>query len=256
MNTIVSLLMMVISGHIQNSVERNIAIEILASLNTLSSLTLSSLATRAQTSTASINKFCRELGFRNFAEFKVGLITTSEIRNTQMKHRYHNMDVSEIKKMMTIASNRTIDWQRFVQEATVINEKIAKAKRVVYIGAVYPVMLSLHYEEDMNMMGVFMYPQQIGKKLELPVVEEDTLFLIVSLTGRITNYHSDEFEEAVKKQKNIVMIGNAPKTSAYIANSLYLPSDGDDENGNELLLQALRYLEYTYYKENYPNVRR
>ena len=251
MNTLISLLLMMISGTVSSSTYHEIAVQVLRNIGHIENMTLSSLAKESMTSPATVNKFCHEFDYRNFSEFKIALNNTSEVRTAQMMHRIQTTDSKKIEKIMTELGGVDYSWTILQKQSLLALKQIHEADRIIVTGAVFPVMLSLNFIEDMNMLGKYVYPKRISRDLMFSPSHEKTLYIVISLTGRIYQYFGDSFINCNDKDASFLCIGNKDHIPTDMAedNYIYLPSCGDDEKGNNMILLTLQYLKYLYYQE-------
>ena len=143
MNTVVSVLLLIVSGSFYASSDRAIALYILEHLNDVNDLTAAGSCDHVYVSSQAVKKFCRQLGYRNFQEFRRFLSYTKEIRKGQMIAHFMNM--SEESILTQIRSYvPDLDVEAFRQQVETINRVIYEAERIIILGSVYPQMLSLH----------------------------------------------------------------------------------------------------------------
>jgi len=242
---------MIINSSLENDVNYHIAYQILNSNNCIQNMTLSMLAKNAHTSITSVNKFCKMLGFKNFAELKFALLTRNKARLEQIDFHIRQTDENEILQTIALLSTSQFNIEEFKQSVDHTVEMIKKSNKVIILGACFPEALSLHFQEDMLMMGKFIYGKPLKQSIDLNDEKSDTLILIISITGRIQNYFKHSFLEVCQHFDNIIMMSSSIENvdQHSIQEFIQIPLKEDNENGNVIILETLRYIKYKYYQK-------
>lgn len=243
------MLLILIHGIFTDQLEREIALRLIESADDIEKLNVSRLAGKCQCSAASINKFCRRLGFDDFRTMKAQMKLTMDVRRGQLEHHMNWTKEEDVLKRISALSYGDTDIGLFAKTAAEINRMIHESPRVILLGAGFPEALTLHYQEDMIMMHKTVYSVPIGYKLTMPADVFDSTVLVISLTGRIVDYFQHQFIELTRRNPNVVMISG--KTSFSQLNDsikiLPLAIEGDNEDANTLLVEVMRYMKYMYY---------
>lgn len=251
MNTITSLLLMVINGSLEKTVYYDIAYHILSSYNCIQDMTLVSLAEKSHTSTTSITKFCKTLGFKNFTEFKFALLLRNKVRLEQLNFHMSHTSPDKIIQTLSLLATKDFDVRQFKITIEKVVELIHNSKHIIILGACFPEALSLHFQEDMLMMGKFVYSQTIIQNINIVDDQVDPLIIMISVTGRIYSYFKHSFQDVCDHFDNIVMMSASLDIPSYnvIKEFIEIPLCEDEEDGNVFILEILRYIKYIYYQK-------
>lgn len=250
MNSKLSLLLIILYNTNPENIDYCIALQILHSLNQLDKLTVSSLKEKCSTSTKTIQKFCNSLGFDSFIDFKYSLITSLNIRSEQNMHRIQNTSETDILKNIQFLSNNYFNETEFKNSINQLVDTIHKASTLYIIGAAFPNALSINFQEDMNIMGKLTYCYQVNNNPQFPLFSENDLIIIISISGNFYKYAKEHFKNLYKKNKNHIFIlsGYSPFRDSNIANNfIQMYIDEDDEKGNLIIMETLRYIKYQYF---------
>ena len=251
MNTVLSLLLMIVNTSLEKNTNYRIALEIIKLSMFSNELTINEIAELSNTSIFSVNKFLKVLGFKNFNEFKFALITTIETRQKQLLFHLENTTEESILANIKNLSVSIFDQNKFIKAVEKLNSFVHQSDKITILGACFPEALTLHYQEDMLMMGKFLYSRPLIYPLAFPKLDESELILIITLTGRIYEFYKILFDQLCNDHNNIVLISgyeNYPKYSS-IQEIINIPVNDDNEVGNAWILEILRFIKYKYYKK-------
>lgn len=250
MNTVISMLLLVLLGSFTDDIDREIALQLIYSSSAKESISLSGLAERCQCSTAAIHRFARRLGFEDFRRMKSQLTATGKVRKEQLVHHIELTEPDKIKERIHFLAKDQYRDAEFTEAVRKINDLVTSYSRVVILAAGYPQALSLHYMEDMITMGKPVYALPIGYQMNMPEWTPNTLVIVISITGRLTDYFHKQFQELQESSNHIVFISAKECMPAGRENALWLriPVIGDDEDANALLAEIFRYMKYDYYR--------
>lgn len=197
-----------------------------------------------------LRSFCQYLGFHKYSVLRNALLQRIDARREQLLHHVSGTDVNRILECIAYVAGKDFDQNAFLASIQKLNDMIYESPQVIMIGAVFPESLSLHYQEDMIIMGKPVYSLPVAHDFVVPGVEEDTLFITLSLTGRVMEYFYPSFMEFLSQYKHqAVITGNEKMAGEYDYSSVVLlPVEGDEEAGNTILLLMLQLLKVDYYK--------
>lgn len=248
MNTVVSLLLLIVCSSFKNTSDYAIAYYLLSNISPICDVSRSDVCENAGVSNRVLSMFCSTLGYKNYSDLKLALIKTIDIRKLQMKVHFNNADPDKIINAIHTLSNVDMDDARFTQTIDQINTYIYDCKKVIIVGTVYPEMLSLHYMEDMLMMSKFIHSSPVNTSIG--EVENDTLVLMISFTGRVYIEHYDEIMKFKENNVSIVGIGNPNSLpeQIHLTKYLELPFKGNVEIENACIPLVLQYMKYRYYQ--------
>lgn len=251
MNTITSLLLMIINSSLEKTVYYDIAYHILSSYDDIQDMTLASLAKKSHTSTSSVTKFCKMLGFKNFIEFKIALLSRNKVRLEQIDFHMNHTSSDKIIQTLQLHATKNFDVEKFKGIIDKVVELMHNANQIIILGACFPETLSLHFQEDMLMMGKFVYSQVVTHNIHMTDNQENTLIIMISVTGRLYSYFKRSFQDVCNRFDNIVMMSSSPDIPSYYAikEFIEIPLGEDEEDGNLFILEILRYIKYVYYQK-------
>ncbi len=248
MNTVVSLLLLIVCSTLKNTSEYVIANFLLENLYHICDISRADVCEKTGISNRTLTAFCVELGFKKYSDLKLALIKTIDIRKLQMKVHINNMNAKLLLDAIRALANDDFDEQQFEKTVSSINTSIHDSNRVIIVGAVYPEMLSLHYMEDMLMMGKYISSSPVNTSIQ--TVGGDTLVLMISFTGRVYIEHYDEIMKLKDNNVTIVGVGN-PHSVPYqihLNRFLELPFKGDTEIENACIPLVLQYMKLRYFE--------
>lgn len=244
------MLLIILLSSFEDDIDREIALQLIWSVCRNESVSLSKLAERSQCSPATIHKFARRLGFEDYRRMKSQLVLTEKVRKDQLNHHIVLTKPNQIPERIRALSNQKFDDQELLDEVEKVNDLISKCSRVVILAAGYPQALSLHYMEDMIMMGKMIYALPVGYQMILPPLDQNTLVIVISVTGRLTDYFHSQILELQESSDHIVFLSSRECTPGNKDNAQWLriPVTGDDEDANAVLVEILRCMKYDYYQ--------
>lgn len=195
MNTILSLLLSLITSSFSFDEKMMIAIEIIKAVTngTFSDMTSKELAERCYVTTNRLRSFCQYIGFHKFNDLRNSLLQRIDVRKEQLLHHVSETDEKKILDTIAFVAGKDFDQNAFLSSLQELNDLIYQSPQVIVTGTVFPESLSLHYQEDMIVMGKTVYSLPIAHDFVVPGVDEDTLFVNISLTGRIMEYFYPSF---------------------------------------------------------------
>lgn len=249
MNTLISLLLSIINNTLTDNTAREIARQLIRAYHEFDQIKASEIAERSFCNTSTVNRFCKSLGFRSFLDLKSFITVSHGVRKAQLVHHLDVMDGESILKNIEALSNGGFDRKAFLESCQQFNEVIRKAPYAVIVGAVYPESLTFHYMEDMIEMGKCMYNAPVSRSLTVPVEDSETAVILISFTGRLFRYCTNEFNEICEKYPSaIVMSADEEFLKISPNGGFHLPFQGDDEVNNAVFIEVMRYLKYDYYR--------
>lgn len=245
MNTVVSLLLLIVCSSFRDSSDFSIALTLLKNLNSLDKINKNTFLEEAGVSNHSLMRFCDMLGFNNFSSLKLALVQTCNIRKQQMREHHDNKDNQFLLQQVASFCNSQYDEKIFVNTIKNINEIIFEANKVMIVGAVYPEILCMHYMEDMLMMNKLIY----SVPLKMNIQEMDTVVILISLTGRVYIEHYDEIKQLIDSGSSIIGIGNQNTVpqGIQLKEFLSLPFLGDIESENSVIPLIMQYMKFDYF---------
>lgn len=252
MNTILSLLLSLIASSFSFDEKMTIAKEIIRAVTdgTFFDMTSKELSDKCYITTNRLRSFCQYLGFHKYNDLRNALLQRVDVRREQFLHHVSETEEKKILETIAFVSGKDFDKNAFLSSIQELNDLIKQSPQVIITGAVFPESLSLHYQEDMVIMGKTVYSLPIAHDFVVPGVDEDTLFINISLTGRIMEYFYPSFMDFLSQyNQQAVITGNEKMADEYdFSSRILLPVEGDEEEGNTILLLTLQLMKLDYYK--------
>ncbi len=245
MNTVVSLLLLIVCSSFRDSSDFSVALTLLKNLNRLDKINKNTFLEEAGVSNHSLIRFCDMLGYNNFSSLKLAIVQTCNIRKQQMREHHDNKDNQRLLQQISFLANSDFDENEIRNTVRNINEIIYESKKIIIIGAVYPEILCMHYMEDMLMMEKLVY----SIPLNMDIYDNDTVVMLISLTGRVYIEHYDQIKSLPDSGTSIIGIGNQDTVpqGIQLKEFLGLPFSGDIESGNGVIPLIMQFLKYDYY---------
>lgn len=251
MNTVVSLLLLYVFNHAHKDTYYEIARALLEKGEQVEHLSVTDFAMEIGTSVATVNKFCKEIGFSNFRTLKKQLILTRHGRLSQIVHRIAHTEEKEILDLIEFLVKSPIDRQMFLDFSKSVADRFHTARHVYLTGAVYPIGLALNFVEDMWMLD---RPIEMINNLysgyEGDIGPED-FCLMISDTGRSISLNRPYFLSLYTKRWDIHVVSQNVNFKDYDKISAFLPLPAHPENLDSplVLAEMLNLIELTYYKQ-------
>lgn len=196
-----------------------------------------------------ILSFIALLGFSTFEDFKQNLVNNHYVRLDQIRARM--LDVNSDDIIRNMEKNGTDEQMKAY--ISMICEAIDQADRVVIIGALYPLCISVEFQTDLITFGkpIIQY-HSFDKSLQL--TDKDVV-IFISATGRSMNdFIRIRQEVHVEKATSILITQNKTytlpeyKISDYV---LQVPGKFDGINFNHQILTIFDLLRVHYYQQYY-----
>ena len=252
MNTVVSLLLLIVCSSFRDSSDYSLALTLLKNVKKIGTLNKEKLLEESGVSNHSLMRFCQMLGYRNFSSLKLAITQTSSIRRQQMQVHYDNTSKKEILDKINSLACLDFNKEEFESKVDNINQIINQSNNIVVIGSTYPEMLCLHYMEDMIMLDKLVYsiPQGGGEP------DLNSVVIMISLTGRL---YAERFNDIKRiNDLNVPIIGisnvNALPKSIHVKEYLELPFSGDTEIENSIIPLVMQYIKYDYIEKYHKGV--
>ena len=198
----------------------------------------------------SIPEFCALLGFyTGFEEFKEALLHSNLMRIDQIRARMLGVNSEQIiDKMDKSCSNE--EMSAYI---STICKAIYKAKRVVLVGAMYPMSIAVEFQTDLITFGepVIQY-HNFDKDITLT---KDDVTIFISATGRSMNdFIRIKQELRVEETTSILITQNKTyatpeyKVADYV---LLVPGRFDGLDFNHQIMTIFDLLRVHYYQQYY-----
>ena len=250
MNTVITMLLMIILGSFQDETDSEIAKQLIKNAHRISTLPMAELSDACQCSPSTLHKFARRLGFDDFTRLRTQMVTTMKVRRDQLIHRHALTSEETLLKRLKLLSDESFEETAFIRIVRQFNEHIHADQELYILAAGYPQAIALNYIEDMIIMGKNVIVCPIGYRPQLPVIRERAAVAIITLTGKLFDYFREPLEKLAQENTDIFVF-SARSPAGLLAEKtavIHVPVTGDDENANVLLAEMLRYIKYMYFQ--------
>ena len=113
------------------------------------SYTIEDIAGELQTTPESILNFLKYLGFDNYLSFIEIYQRHKQVRFEQIQERMKNIHVSSYVERIKVSN----DNEAFLKKIEEVCTKIHDSKRVILVGALYPMSIAVEFQTDMISFG-------------------------------------------------------------------------------------------------------
>lgn len=215
----------------------------------LEDLSFDEVCQKSEVDQKEILDFCKIMGFNNYEDFKSRLIRDHMIRLDQIRARMLGISSEQlIEEMEDIYPNKIISDCIFD-----ICEAIFKAKRIVLIGALYPLSIAVEFQTDLVTFGkpVFQY-HNFDQTIQF---DEDDVIIFISATGRAMNSVNDIKEKlrmdlatTILITQNTIYTEEKYQVSDYV---IQIPGKFDGINFNYQIMKIFDIFRVHYYQQYY-----
>lgn len=132
--------------------------------------------------------FCNHFGIFSYDTFKERLLTDHQDRLEQIHARMLNIDIHNIIDYINTASSKE-EVSQMIDE---LCDLIFKKKRIVIVGALYPISVAVDFQTDLISLGkeVVVY-HQFDKNF---IFSDDDIVLFITATGRMMEQNVRELK--------------------------------------------------------------
>lgn len=118
-------------------------------------MTLEEVVEKSKISQEAILNFLKHLGFDDYASFQDQLYADVILRQDQIRSRMLGLKMDDLFKQIHLCD----DQDKFICDLDHICHDISTSKRVVIIGALYPISIAVEFQTDLITFGkpVFQY---------------------------------------------------------------------------------------------------
>lgn len=228
---------------------------------------ISQLAKECYVSPATISRFCRSLGYENFAHLKqecsafasdarkfnnlinipLEMMIEDPVKSTET---YCNQVASVISKLPS-----RLDWDVIDQ----VLKHIHDCETVAFFGTQFSHSAALHFQTDLLMLEKFtMAYMENDSQLECAKsLDQNSIAIIVSVTGNFLNLGSKIMAYLKKSGCKIVLMTSNPHTNEKVnADYVILLGETDFKKiGKHTLLTTMELMSLRYYAMYYPTVK-
>lgn len=232
----------------------------------IANMRISELAAECFVSPATISRFCRALGYENFAHLKHECYTFHShdkkfnnlinIPLEMMRDHPEQATQQYIQQVIRYISDlpQFLDWK----EVDAILKLIHDSESVAFFGTQFSQSAALHFQTDLLMLEKFtMAYMDSSRQLECAKeLNEDSVAIIMTVNGYFANSNSKIFQYLKKSRCKVVLITCHPQLDLKIPidHKLILGRSENRKTGKHSLLTAVELMSLRYYCLYYPSL--
>ena len=209
-------------------------------------MTLEEVVEKSKISQEAILNFLKHLGFDDYASFQDQLYADVILRQDQIRSRMLGLKMDDLFKQIHLCD----DQDKFICDLDHICHDISTSKRVVIIGALYPISIAVEFQTDLITFGkpVFQY-HSFDNQL---ILNKDDYVIFVSATGRAYDAFMEQHQGFDINRSQFLLITQNKKYKSQIGEErvIYVASSRYDSiDFNYRLMSIFDIMRVTYYKK-------
>lgn len=231
-----------------------LAIQLLKHENDIINSSIDKIAQLCFVSTASLSRFCRKLGFKNYNEFKNGFQQNHKVSNYSQglfQQVNQNINMASIYLLnniydttQTLIKNidlRDIDW---------ILDQIYRNENILFLGHQFLQNIGTYFQQNLLRFNKISYSfyQEADQLQFLNHNDENIIVIILSLDGSFHLKHNDIMNLLLKKNITIILLtqNENSQLSRYCTKTLILKGTNKDDIGKYSLLFLVDFMILRY----------
>ena len=250
----------------ENDTNYNIALFMANNFYRIGHMRISELANECFVSPATISRFCRALGYENFAHLKQECQTfhshNKKFNNLiniplEMMKDYPELATQEYVKQVSeylSALPRVLDWN----EVDAVLKLIHDSQSVCFFGTQFSQSAALHFQTDLLMLEKFtMAYLDSSRQFECAKnLNKDSVAIITTVNGYFKNSGFKTLQYIKKSGCKVVLITCNPDLDIkiHVDHRILLGDNKNSKIGKHSLLTAIELLSLRYYCLYYPSL--
>ena len=200
MDIVISRILKYLNGCLDNDHMYQIGLFIVRHYVDMEDYSLERLMKEGQFSEAEVLDFCVHLGFHTYEDFQEQLLADYMLRISQIRARMLGTSAEQMLDQLDISYSR----DELVQTLETICEYIFKHRRVIIIGALYPMSIAVDFQTDFITFGKEVIEfHHFDKDFRF---QEEDLVMFISATGRTLDAYIKENKDLNICDANIVLM--------------------------------------------------
>ena len=200
MDIVISRILKYLNGCLDNDHMDQIGLFIVRHYVDMEDYSLERLMKEGQFSEAEVLDFCVHLGFHTYEDFQEQLLADYMLRISQIRARMLGTSAEQMLEQLDISYSR----DELVQTLETICEYIFKHRRVIIIGALYPMSIAVDFQTDFITFGKEVIEfHHFDKDFRF---QEEDLVMFISATGRTLDAYIKENKDLNICDANIVLM--------------------------------------------------
>ena len=249
MDIVISRILKYLNGCLDDNHMYRIGLFIMKHYTEMEDYTLQQLMKEGHFTEAEVLDFCRHLGFDCYEDFQKQLVADYILRVSQILARMLGISADKLLDNL----DTSYDKKELVKTLETICELIFKGRRVVIIGALYPMSIAVDFQTDFITFGkqVVEY-HHFDKTFEY---QEDDVVFIISATGRtLENYVKEGIDQNICDANIVLMTQNVKYRNFHNICADYVvqvPGRFDGVDFNYQIMAMFDILRLYYYQKYY-----
>lgn len=196
-----------------------------------------------------ILEFCLLLGFKDYNAFKSKLISDHMIRLDQIRARMLGINSESLITSM----NKLYSDEKMMDYVSTVCKAMFKAKRIILIGALYPLSIAVEFQTDLVTFGkpVIQY-HNFDQDIKFC---KDDVIIFISATGRSMNtFMQIKKKLGINESLSLLITQNKTYTleEYKVANyTILVPGRFDGIDFNHQIMKIFDLLRVHYYQQYY-----
>lgn len=207
--------------------------------------TITSIASKIGVSEASINRFCKKVGFKGFNDFKIAIAQDTHYRN--MNHK------SKRREDIPFADELAFDYNDLItstaalidpEEVTKAAQAIAKAKNIYIFGVLSSWLAALELRQKLDLIGIksFAYNDTYNMKLSSSMCSGGDVVIAITRSGLVREI-VDSLSMASQSGATVITLTSYNSTSVtQYADIKIIASDKLSVNNSAFLSEHITFL--------------
>lgn len=251
----------------ENDTNYNIAWFMANNFYRISTMRISELAQECYVSPATISRFCRALGYENFAHLKQechrfhsndkkfnNLINVPlELMNDSPEKATNNYINQITKKLEELPS--ILDWQEIDAALRLIHD----SPFIAFFGIQFSQSAALHLQTDLLMLEKFSVAYMDSERqLECAkTLEQESVAVIITVNGHFTNSGHKILQYIKKSNCKVILITGNPELDINIpvVHRILIGNGMNNKTGKHALLTLMELMSLRYYCMYYPSLK-
>lgn len=249
MDIVLSRILKYLNGCLDNDYMYQIGLFIVSHYTAMEDYDMIRLINEGHFTQEEVLDFCEHLGFHCYEEFQSQLMADYMLRVSQIRARMLGTSANQLLNQLDVSYPKS----ELIITLEKVSELIFKKKRVIIIGALYPMSIAVDFQTDFITFGkqVIEY-HHFDKEFEY---SKDDIVLIVSATGRtLEEYVKEGIEQNITDATIILMTQNIKYRQFHHINADYViqvPGKFDGLQFNYQIMTLFDVLRIYYYQKYY-----
>lgn len=250
----------------ENDTNYNIALFMANNFYRIANMRISELASECFVSPATISRFCRTLGYENYAHLKQECYTFhshnkkfNNLINIPLETmRYHPQEATQqyVRQVTEYIADlpQTLDWHEIDQVLKLIHD----SHSVAFFGTQFSQSAALHFQTDLLMLEKFtMAYMDSARQLECAKsLTEESVAIIITVNGYFSNSGYKILQYIKKSGCHVVLMTCHPELDLKIPveHRILMGNKKNRKTGKHSLLTTVELMSLRYYSLYYPSL--